>query len=108
MMVKPKTKRRIQVEEAMPSPSDPSCKISSKLIRSIKLCTWRNGRVAVHELGCEGDAECGDQHNHQDGADGAETRWGLLAAGVVRHVELGWAGLLLPSWELIVKHRQGL
>ena len=71
-------------------------------------CTWRNGRVAVHELGCEGDAECGDQHNHQDGADGAETRWGLLAAGVVRHVELGWAGLLLPSWELIVKHRQGL
>ena len=92
-MVKPKTKRRIQVEEAMPSPSDPSC---------------RNGRVAVHELGCEGNAECGDQHDHQDGADGAEARWGLLAAGVVRHVGLGWAGLLLPSWELIVKHRQGL
>ena len=65
-------------------------------------CTWRNGRVAVHELGGEGNAECGDQHDHQDGADGAETRWGLVAATVVRHVELGWAGLLLPSWELIV------
>ena len=66
-------------------------------------CTWRNGRVAVHELGCEGNAEGGDQHDHQDGTDGAEARWGPLAAGVVRHV-----GLLLPSWELIVKHRQGL
>ena len=35
-MVKPKTRRRIQVEEAMPSPSDPSCEISSKLIRPIR------------------------------------------------------------------------
>ena len=69
-------------------------------------CTWRNGRVAVHELGGEGDAECGDQHDHQDGADGAETRWGLVAATVVRHVELGWAGL--PSWELVVNIIRGL
>ena len=36
MMVRPKTQRRIQVEEAMPSPSDPSCEISSKLIRPIR------------------------------------------------------------------------
>ena len=36
MMMKPKTQRRIQVEEAMLSPSDPSCEISSKLIRPIR------------------------------------------------------------------------
>ena len=35
-MVRPKTQRRIQVEEEMLSPSDPSCEISSKLIRPIR------------------------------------------------------------------------
>ena len=35
-MVRPKAQRRIQVEEPMVSPSDPSCDISTKLIRPIK------------------------------------------------------------------------
>ena len=69
--------------------------------------TWRNSRVGVHEVGGEGDAYCGDQHGQQDGADGADTHWGLVAASVVGHVELGWAGLL-PSWELVVNIIRGL
>ena len=36
MMAEPKAHRRIQVEEAMPSPSEPSCEISTKLIRPIR------------------------------------------------------------------------
>ena len=39
-MVRPKAQRRIQVEEPMVSPSEPSCDISTKLIRPIKFLTF--------------------------------------------------------------------
>ena len=72
----------------MPSPFEPS---------------WGNNWVAAHHLGCKGNAEGGDHHDHQ-GKDGATARGGPFATGgAVRHV-----GLLLLAWELIVNHRQGL